>query len=128
MTPYFYYLDQDLFEEVIQELKGKEMVTEKFEDGYVKGSYTAVEDCNMLLSIPYDDGWTASVNGKKVEIKPAANALMAIPLSAGENIIELKYEIPGVKAGIGLSILGLFMFLGICRMDRTKKPHALHKN
>lgn len=128
MTPYFYYLDQDLFEEVIQELKGKEMVTEKFEDGYVKGSYTAVEDCNMLLSIPYDDGWTASVNGKKVEIRPAANALMAIPLSAGENIIELKYEIPGVKAGIGLSILGLFMFLGICWMDRTKKPHALHKN
>lgn len=68
------------------------------------------------------------MNGKKVEIRPAANALMAVPLSAGENVIELKYEIPGVKAGIGLSIMGLFIFFGICWMDRTKKPHAWYKN
>lgn len=120
-TSYFYYLDQSLFEDVIRELKSKEMTTEIFDDGHVKGNYTADEAGIMLLTIPYDDGWTARVNGEEVEIKQAANALMAVPVTEGANEIELKYHMPGVKTGILLTIAGVLLFLGLVWFDRRKK-------
>lgn len=120
-TSYFYYLDQSLFEDVIRELKSKEMTTEIFDDGHVKGNYTADEAGIMLLTIPYDDGWTARVNGEEVEIKQAANALMAVPVTEGANEIELKYHVPGVKTGILLTIAGVLLFLGLVWFDRRKK-------
>ena len=121
MTPYFYYLDQSLFEEVIRELKSREMTTEIFDDGHVKGTYTADEAGIMLLTIPYDDGWKAYVNGEEVKIKEAANALMAVPVTEGENEIELKYHVPGAKTGVLLSIAGILLFLAIVWFDRTRK-------
>ncbi|GAA0796533.1 YfhO family protein [Faecalicatena orotica] len=120
-TSYFYHLDQSLFEDVIRELKSKEMTTEIFDDGHVKGNYTADEAGIMLLTIPYDDGWTARVNGEEVEIKQAANALMAVPVTEGANEIELKYHVPGVKTGILLTIAGVLLFLGLVWFDRRKK-------
>lgn len=75
----------------------------------------------MLLTIPYDDGWTAYVNGEEVEIKEAANALMAVPVTEGENEIELKYHVPGAKTGVLLSIAGILMFLAIAWFDRRSK-------
>lgn len=120
MTPYFYYLDQDVFEKAIEELKAGEMNTEVFEDGHVSGTCNAESDTNLLLSIPYDEGWTAVVNGKEVEVKEGADALTVIPLKEGENRIELKYHVPGVKVGMGLSVLGVLMFLGICGFERRR--------
>lgn len=121
MTPYFYYLDQSLFDEVIQELKGKEMTTEVFEDGHVIGSYTAEEEGSLLLTIPYDTGWTAVVNGEKAEIKEAADALMAVPVQAGENEIELKYHVPGAGTGILLTLTGILIFCGVCQVGKKRK-------
>ena len=119
--PYFYYLDMDVFEDVIQELKSKEMSTEIFEDGYVKGQYDSDQDGYLLLTIPYDDGWKAYVNGQQVEITDGANALSVIPVSEGENQIELKYSVPGWKTGVALSAVGILLFVGICQLERHGK-------
>ncbi len=121
MTPYFYYLDQDVFEQVIEELRSREMETEIFEDGHVKGMYTADRDGVMLLTIPYDDGWKAWVNGEEVEIHAGANALTAVPISEGLNTIEMEYEVPGVKMGILLTAAGGLLFLGICMTDQRRE-------
>lgn len=112
--PYFYYLDQDVFESVIQELREKEVQVQAFEDGYVKAGYSAQEDGQILLTIPYDDGWKAYVNGEETEILTGANALSVIPVEKGENAIELKYRIPGMKTGVFLTIAGIFMFGALC--------------
>lgn len=118
MTPYFYYLDQDLFEKVIRELKSRQMTTEIFQDGDVKGRYKAADSGNLLFSIPYDKGWSATVNGKDVKLEKAADALMAVPIQKGENKIELTYHVPGQKSGILISAVGILLFLGICWYDR----------
>lgn len=121
MTAYFYYLDQDVFEAVIQELREKEMELKTFEDGYVKGSYQADKDSQILLSVPYDDGWEARVNGEKVEISEGANALSVIPVKKGANEIELQYKVPGVKVGLLLSVAGILMFTVFCWFEKNRK-------
>lgn len=120
MLPHFYYLDQQVFEKVIQELKGREMQLEVFKDGYIKGSYTASKDGQLLLSMPYDSGWRIFVNGTRVEAKEGVEALEVIPVVEGENQIEMKYYVPGMEIGILLSVIGILMFAGICYLSRKK--------
>lgn len=60
---------------------------------------TAAADTYAFYSIPDDSGWSASVNGKTVDIIDI-NGFMAVPISAGTNQIEFTYKVPGLNAGI----------------------------
>ena len=77
-----------------------------------------------FFSVPYDDGWSAQVNGKPVDIEKVDVGFMAVPVEAGENHIAFTYETPGLKAGAVLSLTGILLLMGyllICRKLRTKK-------
>lgn len=119
--PYFYCLDQEIFETVIEELQNKEMQLERFEDGYVRGSYNADEKGWMLLTIPYAGDWEAYINGERVEILGGANALTVIPIGEGENQIELEYYIPGVREGLIMTLAGICVFMVLRRIFFKRK-------
>ena len=46
------------------------------------------------------------VNGKKIKPELVGNCMMSLPLENGENTIEMRYHVPGLKAGICLSVVG----------------------
>ncbi len=76
----------------------------------VSGSAFAEEDGEYLfLSLPYDQGYTAFVNGKEVPVLRVFDCWMAVPLSQGENQIELRYRPPGFVAGSLLSAAGCIL-------------------
>ena len=55
----------------------------KFNDRKITGTITAEEGQVMMTSIPYEDGWTVKVDGKKVEPVKLLNALVGVPLEPG---------------------------------------------
>ena len=57
----------------------------------------------VFFSVPYDEGWTATVNGKPVDVEEVDNGLMAVPAEAGDNTIEFHYETPGLHLGAWLT-------------------------
>ena len=63
-----------------------------------------------MLTIPFEKGWSVRINGEKVSCEQINGAFMGIELSAGENIIEMQFEVPGLKAGIAMTCLGLLGF------------------
>ncbi|MBQ9902016.1 MAG: YfhO family protein [Clostridia bacterium] len=66
------------------------------------------ETGNMLFtSIPYEKGWSASVNGTPTDIVPIGGGLIGIPLTEGHNSVELRYSVRGLSAGIVLSLVSL---------------------
>ena len=72
----------------------------------------------VFFSVPYDEGWTATVNGKPVDVEEVDNGLMAVPAEAGDNTIEFHYETPGLHLGAWLTLGGvilLIVYLLICR-------------
>ena len=72
----------------------------------------------VFFSVPYDEGWTATVNGKTVDVEEVDNGLMAVPAEAGDNTIEFHYETPGLHLGAWLTLGGvilLIVYLLICR-------------
>lgn len=103
--PVFYALNLDVFEQIIDELKTSEFVPAVFEDGMVEGEYTAENDCNLLLSVPYDDGWSVTINGAAAELTPAADKGMScLRVQKGTNEIAMTYKTPGAFAGLAVSL------------------------
>lgn len=103
--PVFYALNLDVFKQIINELKTSEFIPTVFEDGRIEGEYTAGDDGNLLLSVPYDEGWNVTVNGTAAELTPAADkGLSCLSVRKGTNKIVMNYRTPGAFAGLAVSL------------------------
>lgn len=101
----FYALDLETFEEGIQRLSTRQFKPTVFEDGVVTGTYASNADSELLLSIPYDSGWSVSIDGKSTELSPAfGGGMSTLKLDAGIHSIEMTYRSPGLVPGCILSI------------------------
>lgn len=120
--PVFYVLNLEVFEQIIDELKTGEFVPAVFEDGNVEGEYTAENDCNLLLSVPYDDGWSATINGAAAELTPAADKGMScLSVQKGTNKIVMTYKTPGALAGLTVSLATAAALIAAGLYTRHKK-------
>lgn len=75
-------------------------------------------DTYVFFSVPYEEGFTAYVDGGESSIIKASFGFMAVKVPAGEHTIEFKYVPSGLKSGIYLSIVGLFLFAIILIKNR----------
>ena len=108
-----YTFDINEFEEVYEDLSSNVISDTEYRDGYIKGTINVSNEKNLLYtSIPYDEGWSVTVDGKKVDYLNILNGLIGIELDEGEHIIEFKYRVSGLIIGSIISILGLISFLG----------------
>ena len=122
--PVFYALNLDVFEQIINELKMSEFVPTVFEDGRIEGEYTAKDDGNLLLSVPYDEGWNVTVNGTATELTPAADkGLSSLNMQKGANRIVMTYKTPGALAGLAVSLATAAALVAAGLFTRQKKSH-----
>lgn len=63
----------------------------------------------LMLAIPDQQGWIILVDGEEREIVNADYGFVGVELTEGEHEIEVRYEIPYLKQGMGISIIGLLL-------------------
>ena len=120
--PVFYALNLDVFKQIINELKTSEFIPTVFEDGRIEGEYTAKDDGNLLLSVPYDEGWNVTVNGTAAELAPAADkGLSCLSVQKGTNKIVMSYRTPGAFAGLAVSLATAVALVTAGLFARNKK-------
>lgn len=120
--PVFYALNLDVFEQIISELKTSEFIPTVFKDGRIEGEYTAKEEGNLLLSVPYDEGWNVTVNGTAAELTPAADkGLSSLSMQRGVNRIVMTYKTPGALAGLAVSLATAAALVAAGLFTRQKK-------
>lgn len=97
-----------------------------------KNSFTATverdKETLVFFSIPYDEGWSATVNGKSVPVEKVNVGFMAVPVEAGTSEIVFNYETPGLKIGIAVSAMAaitLVAYLTVCFIQRKKQMAEL---
>lgn len=123
--PVFYALNLDVFKQIINELKTSEFIPTVFEDGRIKGEYTAKDDGNLLLSVPYDEGWNVTVNGTAAELAPAADkGLSCLSVQKGTNKIVMSYRTPGAFAGLAVSLATAVALITAGLFARHKKSRC----
>ena len=100
-------------DEAYERLASGGWVINAWQDGYVAAQVTATEEMPVLfMTIPYDKGWEALVDGVPTRIEPvASDAFMAIPLQPGAHRVVLEYHAPGAAEGKMLFGIGAILFL-----------------
>ena len=98
-----------------------------FKTGKNSFSATVERDKETLVffSVPYDEGWSAAVNGKNVEIEKVNVGFMAVPVKAGQSEIVFTYITPGLSLGMAVSLGGvviLIAYLAVIYVYRRKHP------
>ena len=82
----------------------------------------------LFFSVPYDQGFTAKVNGEEVPVLKVSGGMIAVPVEEGHNAVRLEYHTPGLKlalsvAGVSLLLYGVYLavsFKGRCK--RREEP------
>lgn len=74
----------------------------------------------LFVSIPFDKGWNAKVNGKKVEVSNINNGFIGIDLLPGNNRVELSYMPPLLITGCLISFVSLIVFLALWILKKRK--------
>ena len=94
-------------------------------DGFTARSDFEEEEI-VFFSVPWEEGWSARVNGESVPVEKVNVGFMAIRVPAGEAEIEFVYRTPGLRLGLaltggGLAVLGLYLACSSVLKKRRKK-------
>ena len=72
---------------------------------------TLKKDDLVFFSVPYDDGFTAYVNGEETDVIRVDEGLMAVLAPAGENTIDFVYQADGYSLASKVSLAALAVFV-----------------
>lgn len=94
-------------------------------DSVVTGSVHAEADGYALFMIPYEKGWSLTIDGEKAELLRGDIGFLACEVPEGDHTILLTFEAPGLKTGTIGSVLFWILFaqsrLLIIRKNKTRK-------
>ena len=118
---YVNLLNQDVFEQGYEIVSKDVMETTKLTGNSMEGTIDVSERGLFYTSVPYEEGWTAYVDGKEVEITPVGGSLLAFSLSEGEHDIKLVYYPKGFWPGFAVTMVCIVTFGFLCYYTYYRK-------
>ena len=108
-------LDLDKLEQAMPQAQGAELE-------YSRGVYTvhAQSDAprTLMLAVPYDESFTATVNGEAAQVWRVNECQTAVQIPAGESEVQLRFHVRGLRAALMLSAAGLLCCLLVLLLRR----------
>ena len=94
-------------------------------DSIVTGNIHAEADGYALFMIPYEKGWSLTIDGERAELLRGDIGFLACEVPEGDHTIRLTFEAPGLKAGMTGSLLFWILFghsrILLIRKNKTRK-------
>lgn len=111
----FYYIDWDVFEDVMGRLGEDQYQIDSYDEQSFSGTFTASRPHELVLTtIAYDEGWKIQVDGNTVEPVKALGSLVAFYVDgdAGQtHTVTLRYRPKVVVIGLFVSLASLAILL-----------------
>lgn len=128
ISVYAYGLDTAKFVDGYNKLKSGQLDISVFEETHILGTVNVPQSCLLYTSIPFDKGWTVTVNGEKMEsdkLVMIGDAMLGVKLNKlGSNTIEFRYMPTGLLLGTYISIIAfiaLILLLALRKIFRSFK-------
>lgn len=116
--------DLAVLEAYAQAVQSREVSVQKVTSSHLTVRYTTNEESPYLVStIPYDEGWAVTVDGKETPIVKNWGCMLAFEVAPGEHVIELRYHPPGKTLGCGITLgaIVLPLLYGLIRTVKNGK-------
>ena len=105
-----YRMNGNALDKALDQLSEEHLEEVKYDSTHIRGRLKLSEAGRLILSVPYEKGWQAVINGEETEPQMFGGALMAFELEAGEYAIELTYNPFGKIQGIVVSLAAILGF------------------
>lgn len=97
---------------------------------YTNSGFTAQMDSDreqiIFFSVPYESGWSATVNGEPVAIEKVNIGFMAVTVPEGENVvIEFTYHTPGLMTGFFITLVSLAVLVAYLTLMNRVRPRPV---
>ncbi len=119
---YFYSLDLDVLKDLSTQLHNEPEVEFSRHLDTITMNVELNEVKDLIVTYPYDEGWTCTVNGVPTKIEQYESTFLKIALNPGENEIVLSYVPTGLKLGLVLSVFSVLC--SVCWVFITKKKQS----
>lgn len=121
-----YVQPMDRYPAQVASLKENTLKNVVTETNKVTGDITLDTDKMLCITLPYQAGWTAYVDGAKTPIQRINYQYMGLNLNAGDHHIELRYQLPGIRyafliTGAGIAAFLLIILFNLVRRRRKKE-------
>ncbi|MBA4851019.1 YfhO family protein [Emticicia sp. BO119] len=117
----------EAFNQLISECRKDTLQITSYDDQHFDGTIDINQTKLLFLSIPFDKGWKAEVDGKPAETRLVTFGMTGIVLDKGKHQVKLYYEAPYLKTGSmvsGISFVTYGLLVGLS-FWRKKKPTKL---
>ena len=109
-SPTFYRLDTKKYTGAISKIKENPVEVSSYKNKVIV-NYKVKNETSIFFTIPYDQGWSAYQNGKKLQIQQAQTGFMKIDVPEGEGTITLSFIPKGFVAGASCSLIAIIVFI-----------------
>jgi uncharacterized membrane protein YfhO len=118
----FWALDVAAYRKSIEKIEANPTSVTARKNGLVIKAETAHEHSDLFLTLPYDKGWSATVDGKAVKIEQAQTGFMKVALPKGESEVVLTFVPQGFRAGLMAFVSGIVLMIGyVLVLERRKR-------
>lgn len=77
----------------------------------LQGNVTASKNGYLITSIPYEKGFTAYIDGKKVPVEKVNTCFVGFPINKGEHNISIVFHAPMKRLGLAISGISFILFI-----------------
>lgn len=121
---YIYTVDEDVLEQGYKRLLSSSLDVTSHSDTKITGKIDVNESSILYSSIPYDEGWTVLIDGKKADTFKIGDAMLGAAITPGEHTVEYVYSPKGLNYGIAITVLTAAGLLGYYFYTNNKKKKS----
>jgi uncharacterized membrane protein YfhO len=112
-------LSYEEFKLRLSKMQSDTLCLEHFADNSISGTINASKEEILYLSIPSDQGWHVSVDGKEQEKLVLNGGMMGCLLNQGTHHVVLNYRLPYWEISWGIVLFGVMMIIFVRLKRKT---------
>ena len=110
-----YRFDYSVLADIYDKMSGQVLEVSEYGDDFIKGSIDVdarslgygSDKALMLVSTPYDEGWSVKLDGEPVELYKGLDTFVSFYVGSGHHTVEMSYEPKGFRLGIYITLISL---------------------
>lgn len=108
-----YKVNEPALNSFITKLNQQTMTVDSYDETSIKGHIDVSSAGQLVLSVPYESGWTLYVDGVKTDMDLFEDTFISVYLDEGTHSVELQYFPDGLITGVVISIICILLFTGL---------------
>ena len=117
------YADQKLLQNYCEMINAQNSSIIKETDTHLTGDAEIAEGQRLFFTIPYDNGWTLTVDGETIQLDKTTDLFMSADVGAGRHHYELTFRPEGFNAGVAISVAALLLMIALCILSAKRRKN-----